>query len=68
LNTEEEKAMEVAKSIERFRKVKEKIRLAIISKGVEVPVNASLSEMAARIEEIKVSSKTNKRKEKDNVE
>ena len=58
--------MSVEKSIERFRKVKEKIRMAIISKEVLVPENASLSEMAEKIEEIK-TSKTNKRKEKDNV-
>ena len=56
--------MTIEKSMERFRKVKEKIRLAIISKGVDVPEGASLSEMAAKIEEIK-TSKTNKRKEKE---
>jgi hypothetical protein len=56
--------MTIEKSMERFRKVKEKIRLAIVSKGVEVPENASLADMAARIEEIK-TSKTNKRKEKE---
>jgi uncharacterized FAD-dependent dehydrogenase len=54
--------MTIEKHIERFRKIKEKIRSAIISKGVEVPENASLSDMAAKIEEIKVS-KTNKKKE-----
>jgi uncharacterized FAD-dependent dehydrogenase len=60
--------MSIAKNIERFRKVKEKIRLAIVSKGVEVSENASLSEMAMKIDEIKVS-KTNKKKEgKDNAE
>jgi hypothetical protein len=58
--------MAIEKSIERFRKVKEKIRMAIISKGVVVAENASLAEMAERIEEIKVS-KTNKRKEKENA-
>jgi mannose/fructose/N-acetylgalactosamine-specific phosphotransferase system component IIB len=58
--------MSITKSIERFRKVKEKIRLAIISKGVTVAENASLSEMAAKIEEINVS-KVNKRKEKNNA-
>jgi hypothetical protein len=52
--------------MERFKKVKERIRQAIISKGVEVPENASLANMAERIEEIKVS-KTNKRKEKENA-
>ena len=52
---------------ERFAKIKERIRQAIISKGVEVPENASLSDMAAKIEEIK-TSKTNKKKEdKDNA-
>jgi hypothetical protein len=39
--------MSIEKSIQRFRKAKEKIRLAIISKGVAVAENASLSEMAA---------------------
>jgi hypothetical protein len=59
--------MTIEKNMERFRKIKEKIRLAIISKGVEIPENASLSEMAQKIEEIKVS-KINKRKEKDDAE
>jgi hypothetical protein len=58
--------MSIEKSMERFKKVKEKIRLAIISKGVAVAENASLSEMAAKIEEIKVS-KINKGKEKNNA-
>ncbi len=40
---------------------KEKIRQAIISKGVDVREGASLSEMAEKISEIKVD---NKRKEK----
>ncbi|MBR1735106.1 MAG: hypothetical protein IJ730_06670 [Alphaproteobacteria bacterium] len=40
---------------------KEKIRQAIISKGVDVAEGASLSEMAEKISEIKVD---NKRKEK----
>jgi hypothetical protein len=57
--------MSIEKSMERFRKVKEKIRAAIISKGVQVPENASLSEMAAKIEEIK-TSKTKKKENKDN--
>jgi hypothetical protein len=39
----------ITKSIERFRKVKEKIRQAIINKGVDVAENASLSEMAMKI-------------------
>jgi hypothetical protein len=58
--------MSIEKSIERFKKVKERIRLAIVSKGVPVPENATLSDMAAKIEEIK-TSKTNKRKENENV-
>jgi uncharacterized FAD-dependent dehydrogenase len=58
--------MSIEKSMERFRKVKEKIRTAIINKGVEVPINASLADMAAAIDEIKVS-KTNRKKEKEDV-
>ena len=58
--------MTVTKTIERFRKVKEKIRLAIVSKGVDVAENASLSEMATKIEEIKVSKTNKKKEEKDN--
>jgi hypothetical protein len=57
--------MTIGKSIERFRKVKEKIRQAIISKGVAIAENASLSEMATGIEKIKVP-KTNKKKEDKN--
>jgi ribosomal protein L30/L7E len=53
----------MAVSIEKLRKVKEKIRLAIISKGVEVSEDASLAGMVAKIEEIRVS-KNNKKKEK----
>jgi hypothetical protein len=59
--------MSIEKSIEKFRKVKEKIRTAIISKGVDVPEGASLSEMAAKIEKIKVSKTNKKKEEKDNV-
>ena len=59
--------MTVTKSIERFRKVKERIRAAIISKGIVVTENASLSEMASKIEEIKTSKTNKKREEKDNV-
>ena len=58
--------MTVTKSIERFRKVKERIRTAIISKGIDVPEGASLSEMAAKIEEIKTSKTNKKKEEKDN--
>jgi hypothetical protein len=54
----------ITKKLEQFKKVKEKIRAAIVSKGVPVPENASFSEMASKIEEIKVS-KPNKRKEKE---
>jgi hypothetical protein len=66
-NIKEVETMSIEKSIERFRKAKEKIRAAIISKGVVVEENASLSEMADRIEEIKVH-KIDKKKEKDNAE
>ncbi len=51
----------IAEKIEKFQAVKERIRKAIISKGVDVPEGASLSEMAQKISEIKVD---NKRKEK----
>ena len=57
--------MTITKTIERFGKMKERIRQAIISKGVDVAENASLSEMAAKIEEIK-TSKTKKKEDKDN--
>jgi hypothetical protein len=40
---------------ERVARIKEKIRLAIISKGVEVPENTTLLDMAEKICEIKVS-------------
>jgi uncharacterized FAD-dependent dehydrogenase len=56
----------VTKFHEKLQKIKEKIRTAIISKGVEVPENATLSDMATKIEEIKVS-KVSKRKEKENA-
>lgn len=52
--------MSIAEKIEKFQEVKEKIRQAIISKGVDVPKGASLSEMADKILKIKVN---NKRKE-----
>jgi hypothetical protein len=52
----------ITKKLKRFVKVKEKIRQAIISKGVDVPEEASLSEMAEKISEIKIS-KSNKKKE-----
>ena len=51
----------IAEKIEKFQAVKERIRQAIISKGVDVREGASLSEMAEKISEIKVD---NKRKEK----
>jgi hypothetical protein len=56
--------MTATKSVERLRKIKEKIRAAIISKGVDVPENATLASMAGLIEEIKVA-KANKKKEKE---
>jgi hypothetical protein len=49
---------------ERFARIKEKIRVAIVNKGVEVPENATLADMARAIDEIKVS-KTNKKREKE---
>ena len=56
--------MTISKTIETFQKLKEKIRKAIISKGVTVREGASLSEMADKILEIKVESK---KKEKKNA-
>lgn len=56
--------MDISKTMEKFQEVKEKIRKAIISKGVNVREGASLSEMADKILEIKVGSK---RKEKKNA-
>ncbi len=56
--------MEISKTVERFQEVKEKIRKAIISKGVDVPERASLSEMADKILEIKIDGK---KKEKKNA-
>jgi len=49
--------MEISKTVERFQEVKEKIRKAIISKGVAVKEGASLSEMADKILEIKIEGK-----------
>ena len=56
--------MEISKTVERFQEIKEKIRKAIISKGVDVPEGASLSKMADKILEIKVETK---KKEKKNA-
>ncbi len=56
--------MMISETVEAFQKVKEKIRKAIISKGVTVHEGASLSEMADKILEIKVESK---KKEKKNA-
>ena len=56
--------MEISKTVEKFQEIKEKIRKAIISKGVNVREGASLSEMADKILEIKVESK---KKEKKNA-
>jgi hypothetical protein len=57
----------ITKKLEQFRKVKERIRAAIISKGVPVPENASLTEMAGKIEEIKVCKSNRKKEDKSNV-
>ncbi len=54
--------MEISKTVERFQEVKEKIRKAIISKGVAVKEGASLSEMADKILEIKIDGKKKERK------
>lgn len=54
----------IAEKIEKFQEIKEQIRKAIISKGVDVPEGASLSEMAEKISKIKVG---NKGKEKKHV-
>ena len=56
--------MTISKTVERFQEIKEKIRKAIVSKGVNVREGASLSEMADKILEIKVESK---KKEKKNA-
>ncbi len=52
----------IAEKIEKFQAVKERIRKAIISKGVDVPEGASLSEMAQKISEIKVGSNKKEKK------
>lgn len=49
-------------SIRQIKEIKEKIRQAIIEKGVEVPEDASLEDMVGKIKEIKVS----RRKESKN--
>ena len=54
--------MSIAEKIEKFQEVKEKIRQAIISKGVDVPEGASLSEMAQKISEIKIGNKGKEKK------
>ena len=58
--------MTISKTIETFQEVKERIRRAIISKGVDVPEGASLSVMADKISEIKIGG-NNKKKEKNNA-
>lgn len=52
----------IAEKIKKFQAVKERIRKAIISKGVDVPEGASLSEMAQKISEIKVGNKGKEKK------
>ena len=54
--------MTIAEKIEKFQEVKERIRQAIISKGIDVPEGASLSEMAEKISEIKVGSNKKEKK------
>ena len=54
--------MEISKTVERFQEIKEKIRKAIISKGVAVKEGASLSEMADKILEIKINGRKKERK------
>ena len=54
--------MEISKTIEKFQEIKEKIRQAIISKGVAVKEGASLSEMADKILEIKTDGKKKEKK------
>ena len=49
-------------NIRRLKEIKEKIRLAIVEKGVEVLEDASSEEMVDKIKEIKVS----RRKESKN--
>lgn len=46
--------MNIREKIEKFQETKEKIRQAIISKGVDVPEGASLSVMADKILKIQV--------------
>ena len=45
------------KNIRRLKEIKEKIRLAIVGKGVNIPENASLEDMASKIKEIKERKK-----------
>ena len=52
----------ITEKIEKFQEIKERIRKAIISKGVDVPEGASLSEMAQKISEIKVGNKGKEKK------
>ncbi len=48
--------MEILKTLEKFQEVKKKIRETIISKGVDVPADATLDQMADKILAIKVGS------------
>ena len=54
--------MEISKTLEKFQEVKERMRKAIISKGVVVKEGASLSEMADKILEIKINGRKKERK------
>lgn len=60
--------MSISEQIEKFQEIKERMRKAIISKGVDVPEGASLSEMTNKILEIRVEGNKveGKRKEKKN--
>lgn len=54
--------MDISKTLEKFQKVREKIREAIISKGVDVSADATLDQMADKILEIKISSSKKEKK------
>lgn len=54
--------MTISKAIEKFQEIKERMRQAIISKGVDVREGASLSEMADKILEIKIGVNRKERK------
>ncbi len=51
--------MSIAEKIEKFQEIKERMRRAIISKGVDIPEGASLAD---KILEIKVEGKRKEKK------